>query len=716
LITTLLASSASAQYIYVANAGEDTVSKIDINTNQEVARYATWFTPGSSNNVPHLGYPWAGPAPSRLLQDSAGNLYVLDRFFNPPHLPVLLKIAPTGGTPGVTTSDSGTPASMPLPITDVDGDNHLDPGEAKDVRILWASEIGVAGPDDGALGRALCMDPSGVLWVGMYRTQRYYRVNPANGQMLSNVPVLTPGHRPYGCLVDAKGRLWSVDESKTLAEIDTATNQVTIHSHGAPTNFGYNYSLSLFNGCGSAADKVYISNRTDTGWVGKTYFTYDPQTSSFALAPLSAVATFSSVAIGVDLNGDIVSGEQSGTGRVIKTSPSGGVLWDTGVLPAGPSVPETDLHGIIIDEHNDVWAVLMYKGMLAKYSGANGKLITTVKVGDFPYTYGNPPPPTCPCARILEHPIRCEGLNNGVGSYSWSFVFTNHSPFTTPATALDISSSQVTGLTPAHFQFPNPVPVNGQATVSGTFTVANPVPGGQVCLDIRLNAGEGWCCPVERVCFRLPECPGCASLEGKFECKNGQPVLALSVTNQGPTAAQSVQIFSNTPGVTVTPQTMAQTFPQGTPVLVPLTLAGASPGQSVSLGVSLAGPLDAKTGVNSWCCSATLTVTYPKKACPATLNGWLFEDRDRDAVRDSEEAGLSGWTLTLADGRGAPRTTTSGAGGLYRFENVEEGTYRLYVQPLRGWRPSAPEAGFYAVTVAGTPERRFDFAFVKVQP
>ena len=40
-------SPAAAQYIYVANAGEDTVSKININTNQEVARYATWFTLGS---------------------------------------------------------------------------------------------------------------------------------------------------------------------------------------------------------------------------------------------------------------------------------------------------------------------------------------------------------------------------------------------------------------------------------------------------------------------------------------------------------------------------------------------------------------------------------------------------------------------------------------------------------------------------------------------
>src|SRR4051812_47212715 len=90
LLLALVIPRASAQpYIYVANAGEDTVSKIDVTTNQEVARYATWFTSGV-NHISHLGNPWAGAAPSRIARDAAGNVYVLDRFFstpNPPHLP-----------------------------------------------------------------------------------------------------------------------------------------------------------------------------------------------------------------------------------------------------------------------------------------------------------------------------------------------------------------------------------------------------------------------------------------------------------------------------------------------------------------------------------------------------------------------------------------------------------------------------------------------------
>lgn len=709
LLTALLASSASAQYIYVANAGEDTVSKIDINTNQEVARYATWFTSGT-NHVVHPGdSPGVGPAPSRLLEDSAGYLYVLNRFFDSTHLPVLLKIAPTGGIPGVTTSNG--PGVLPM-LDNNPTNNHIDPGEAKDVRIMWASEIGIAPADNGGLGRALCMDTSGVLWVGMYNTMRYYKVDATTGNMLG-APILTPGHRPYGCQFDKNGTLWSVDGDKTLAEINTATNQVTMHNHAS---LGINYSLSLFNSCNSEPSKVYLSGRP-----ANTYIAYDPQTSSFNAAPLG-IPQFPSIAVGVDLNGDIVSAQHTGTGRVIKTSPIGTVLWDTNTLPAGPVVPvgllpPLDLHGLILDKQNNVWAVHLWENRVVKYSGVDGHLIAAVPVGKSPYTYGNPPPPTCPCAAIGEHSITCEKQSNGIATYSWSFMFTNHSPFSTPATGIDISSSQVTNLTPATFQFTNPVPLNGQATVSGTFTVANPVPGSQICLDIKLNAGkEGWCCPLERVCFVLPSCPGCAELKAVFKCQNGQQVLQLLVKNQGPTAAQSVQVVSNTPGVTVSPQTITQTFQQNTQVAIPLMVTGASPGQAISLTVSMTGPLDPKTGVNSWCCTSTVTVTYPKTACPTQLGGWLFNDLNRNGLRDSLEDGLSAWTLTLSDGKGTPRTTTSDARGTYSFENIEQGTYRLSVQPNRGWGATVPEAGVYNVTVAGQPNRTFDFGFVKVQP
>ena len=277
LLAVLLAPPASAlPYIYVANAGEDTVSKIDINSNTEVARYATWFTPGNPGHISHPGGYGSGPAPSRLLQDSAGYLYVLNRFFsnpNPAHLPVLLKIAPTGGVPGTLGNDTSNGAGLTavLPMKDNNNSKQIDPGEATDVRILWGKPIGTPGVDEGKLGRALCMDTTGVLWVGMHLTQRYYRVDPATGNMLPPLTgIPTPGHYPYGCQVDTQGRLWSVDSANQLVEIDTTTTtyKATPHPYG-----GVNYSLSLFNGCGSEPSKVYLSGR---GPAGRPYVAYDP--------------------------------------------------------------------------------------------------------------------------------------------------------------------------------------------------------------------------------------------------------------------------------------------------------------------------------------------------------------------------------------------------------------------------------------------------------
>src|ERR1700675_3741796 len=74
---------AAGPYIYVANAGDDTVSKIYVNSNTEVARYATWFNSGPNNRIAsHTGTAWEGPAPSRIAQDNAGNIYALNRFFS----------------------------------------------------------------------------------------------------------------------------------------------------------------------------------------------------------------------------------------------------------------------------------------------------------------------------------------------------------------------------------------------------------------------------------------------------------------------------------------------------------------------------------------------------------------------------------------------------------------------------------------------------------
>jgi sugar lactone lactonase YvrE len=271
----------------------------------------------------------------------------------------------------------------------------IDAAEIQDIRVVnnsgWPREIGIAPTDEGGLGRALCFDLDGNLWVGLNTKQKYYKVSPVDGSVLAG-PIATPGHTPYGCAVDSQGRLWSASSGTTLAEIaDTRnpTSPAIIHDHSAN---GFNYGISLRRGCGGEETRVYLSEL-----FGKTYIEFNPATGQFTNTS-SPEATLQSYAIGVDLNGDIVSGYRNG--RVVKYSPLGTAVWDTNVLPAGPTKPSGDLHGLIIDAHNDVWAVLRNENQVVKYSGLDGHQIAVVNVGAEPYTYGNVQPPNCPSPDI----------------------------------------------------------------------------------------------------------------------------------------------------------------------------------------------------------------------------------------------------------------------------------------------------------------------------
>jgi YVTN family beta-propeller protein len=731
----LVSKSTLAQpYIYVANTGEDTVSMIDVTTNTVVATYRTWFGPAGPNvfapRTTNSSAP--GPAPSRIVVDSSGNVFVLDRFFGPSstsfspcpldpplkrcHLPVLLKILPSGGTPSSNTSAG----YQQLPILDGNNDNHLDIGlgEAADVRIAWAKEIGTATlqgtsgqvipGEEGALGRALCLDLAGNLWVGLYWTGNYYKVSSVTGQTLAG-PIHTPGHTPYGCVVDSNGTLWSASASTTVAEIDTKTNTFKqVWNHSALG--GSNYAISLLGGCGSSS-KVYLSVWT----ANLTYIAFDPVTSMFSTKPSSSsVPSWQSFAIAVTRDGNIVSGNN--LGGVVKYTPSGNVLWSQ---PSQIGSGNGEVHGIIEDPKGDIWTVNRWNNSVSKYGGSNGALLGNVPVGLLPYTYANVGPPNCACALIDKSSIQC-GENGAAGSYSYSFTFTNNSPFSEPATGVDMSSTDVHNLTPPSpptITFP-PVPSGGTGTVAGTFTVTNPQPGKRVCLDVKLKGGAEateWCCPSQKVCFDLPQCPDCASARPRFICnQNGMWSLALTITNGGPSQATSVQVFSTTPGITVTPATTSLSLASNAQATVQLGISGATPGQTIDLTVSLHGPINPDTGVFSWCCSSSLQVVYPKRPC-RIIRGEVFHDTNRNGRLDYGEEGLSGWTVLLEGGGGEPRTATTDQAGAYQFDDVQPGAYRLTVRSPGGpWRATAPESGSYAVTVDDRPTAGpYNFGFVR---
>ncbi|HCZ17315.1 MAG TPA: hypothetical protein DHV85_22670, partial [Candidatus Accumulibacter sp.] len=148
--------------LWVANAGEDTLSKIDTTTGKELARYRTFFGSGPFAN--HTAF--SGPAPSRSAVDINGNAYILNRHFDGGR-PSLMKVLAEGfidrnaNTTAETSTDGDISGSISSSETkDVVDDNsngHFDcaipPGtcESRDERVAWVTTFPAA--EAGQLGR-----------------------------------------------------------------------------------------------------------------------------------------------------------------------------------------------------------------------------------------------------------------------------------------------------------------------------------------------------------------------------------------------------------------------------------------------------------------------------------------------------------------------------------------------------------------------------------
>lgn len=352
--------------MWIANAGEDTVSKFDTVNNVELARYRTWFGPsGQPGYINHINNAYAGAAPSRTAVDLSGNAYVLNRWFSN-RKPVLVKILTEGfiDRNGNGVMDTSTGA-VPLAMGDSNGNGEIDPSEIKDERIAWAVPVG----DTNGLGRSLCIGTDGNLWVGMFNTQRYYKYSSVDGSLLAGPISTTPtagqpsagGWQPYGCLIDKNGVLWSASLGGPLGKItNTASNT-------GP------YVVSSFSGgmygIGLGNDKVYT---------GSNNRVFDPATNTSA--PIGGMSV-GSAGIVVDGSGNIIAGQST----IQKVSPTGTLLW-TAPLQAGGSTAV----GIQVDSNNDVWQMgFTSAGRMQKYRGTDGAPLGTFPVGNYPYTYSD---------------------------------------------------------------------------------------------------------------------------------------------------------------------------------------------------------------------------------------------------------------------------------------------------------------------------------------
>ncbi|HEY0007304.1 MAG TPA: SdrD B-like domain-containing protein [Tepidisphaeraceae bacterium] len=107
----------------------------------------------------------------------------------------------------------------------------------------------------------------------------------------------------------------------------------------------------------------------------------------------------------------------------------------------------------------------------------------------------------------------------------------------------------------------------------------------------------------------------------------------------------------------------------------------------------------AKTGFSE----GTFTMSAPI-ATTGAINGYVFSDRNRNAVLDRRDTRLSGrsvWLDADADGvlDATERRTLTDATGYYSFTNVTPGTQRVRTNAPAGTVAVAPTSGYHVVRV-----------------
>jgi murein DD-endopeptidase MepM/ murein hydrolase activator NlpD len=347
--------------LWVANAGEDSLSKWDTENNVELARYHTWF--GS------LGYhsAWSGPAPSRTCVDSDGNCYVANRHFDT-YKPDVIKVytdtwVDRNGNGILDTSydanDNGViEESEMLPMTDSNYNGRIDPEEITDERIAWATQV-----NGGGVGRSLAIDLDGNIWLGCYNSYRYYKLDGDDGSIIGG-PYYVYGHTPYGALVDKHGYLWGSSLSSNILKLNT-NNPAEYEIYSVPYTYGialgYDSQDNTLVYCGYNYPYVVFNSKTET---------YSNPAESWDRSLGVAVDSEGNIAVGSYYDGDVAKYASDGT-----------IIWAvTGQI-------NSEVRGIVFDSDDNIWAIHRDTSKLCKYNGENGAYMGVYDAGLYPYTY-----------------------------------------------------------------------------------------------------------------------------------------------------------------------------------------------------------------------------------------------------------------------------------------------------------------------------------------
>lgn len=337
--------------LWVANSGEGTLSRIDVERAVETARY-----------------PTGGIEPSRVAVDYLGDAWVLNREFD--GSPTATKIAGDASRCVDRDMDGLETSSGPSDVLAIDEDEcvllHVPVGEALGV----ARSIAIDGDTglDGVSGG----DP----WIGLHDGEVIVELDGLTGAELRRVE--TPGFAPYASTFDPWGILWVISRDGHLARIDPRPAVPTLEIFDVPL------PCFLLYGLASDTDGRLLM----TGFSCDRIVSYDPaldlwQTRASAVSPRAAtfdgelrfwIAHTASMASSIELEPQLH-------------------VEETYSLSDGAITPLETI-GIAVDAFGQVWTVSSQggegdRGVATRLDPETGEVTAQVTVGRSPHVQGD---------------------------------------------------------------------------------------------------------------------------------------------------------------------------------------------------------------------------------------------------------------------------------------------------------------------------------------
>ena len=398
-------SQQSFGYLWIANTGENTVSKIDVDTGKEVARYASVrdATALGLVPVPMGGLDGTGAStncfncPSRTAIDFHGDAFVANRAFT---------------RQGSVTKFANDPADcvdrngdgIIQTSIDKNGDGMIDPNDPaeffaeNDECILWTVKVGGV---DG-VPRALAIDAGGPdgengnLWVGLFNETKVVKLSGNTGapSLEGGAPIevlLSKGGNvvhPYGAAIDSAQHVWLTDiNGAYLAEVDSLTHSLVdlflIPDNGTKGSHGYGIAVDV-------QQRVWLG-----AYNAQDIKAYLPGTAEWKIGPDVGDNTRG---IAIDAGGNVWFAKESGTiGRVsgddVVANGTGAQVTTFTIPNLAPPLPQgiSTTIGVGIDRNGACWVVSRNDG-LARGAATRVRSATDIQsfpTGKNPYTYSD---------------------------------------------------------------------------------------------------------------------------------------------------------------------------------------------------------------------------------------------------------------------------------------------------------------------------------------